>query len=65
MRPKRSPPLPKTSAFYRLSEGLPRYVHIPRKRKSAAWRRGRRPEMQPWRRGRIRPSSCHDLAEEA
>jgi len=65
MTTKRRPPLLKTTVFNRLSGVLPRHGPVPRKRKTAGWLRGRRPEMQPWRRGRIRPSSCHDLKEEA
>ena len=61
MTPMSSPPLPRTSDLNRLSRVVPGHRPVPRKRKTAGWRRGRRPEMQPWRRGRIRPSNCHDL----
>ncbi len=64
MRPKRRPPVLETSALARLSGGLPHQGPLARKRKTTGWLRGRRPEMQPWRRGRIRPSTCRDLAAE-
>jgi hypothetical protein len=65
MSAKRRPPLPQTFALNRLSGGLPRQFPLARKRKTSAWLQGRRPATQPWKRGRIRPSSCHDLAGKA
>jgi hypothetical protein len=36
-----------------------------RKRSAEGWMRRRRPTLQPWLRGRIRPSNCHDRKAEA
>ena len=52
--------LPQMSAMKRLS----RKPLIPSKRRTTAWWRGRQAPLQPWRRGRIRPSTCRDLREE-
>ena len=65
MTPTRKSPPRKASGFNLRSEVLPGHGPVLRKRKTTGWLRGRRPEMQPWRRGRIRPSSCHDLDEKA
>ena len=52
----------KAGALSRLSGA---FLSLSRKRKASGWMRRRRPILQPWLRGRIRPSSCHDRKEEA
>jgi hypothetical protein len=52
------------SAMNRLAGGLPRQAAFSKKRRAEGWLRRRRASMQPWRRGRVRPSTCRDLAEE-
>jgi hypothetical protein len=52
---------PKTLAMKRFTGAFP---YPSRRRKAAGWMRRRRPTLQPWLQGRIRPSNCHDRKEE-
>jgi hypothetical protein len=52
----------KAGALSRLSG---EFLSLSRKRKASGWKRRRRPTLQPWLRGRIRPSSCRDRKVEA
>jgi hypothetical protein len=64
MSPKPQPRLPKMSAMNRLAGGLPRQAAFSKKQRAEGWLRRRRASMQPWRRGRVRPSTCRDLSGE-
>jgi len=64
MRTKRRLPLLKIRAFKGMAEKPSLPGPSPRKRQVEGWLRGRRAAMQPWRRGRIRPSTCRDLPKE-
>jgi hypothetical protein len=61
MNAKPLPRLPKGTARNRLSGGILRQVVGSKKQRAEGWLQRRRASMQPWRRGRVRPSSCHDL----
>jgi hypothetical protein len=56
---------PRPSRMNRAVGEWPGQTFIFRKRRPEGWLQLRRASMQPWRRGRIRPSSCHDLKEES
>jgi len=51
----------KVPSLARLVGLLPHQV-LPRRR-AEVWLKGRRASMQPWRRGRVRPSTSRDWAE--
>lgn len=59
MRPKTRPSQSKFMAGKRPAESLPSG-----KRHAEGWLRHRQPPLQPWKRGRIRPSTCRDVAKE-
>jgi hypothetical protein len=64
MSTKERPPISKFSSVQRSAGWLASRDVLTRKRNPEGWLRRRRASMQPWRRGRIRPSTCRDLAGE-
>jgi hypothetical protein len=54
--------LPKIAAHGRLTRVLSREQVLARRRGTQGWRR--RAGLLPWRRGRIRPTTCRDHAAE-
>ena len=60
MRPKPRPSPSKLSTGNRLALSIPTG-----KRHAEGWLRRRRASMQPWRRGRIRPTTCRDVPKKS